>query len=216
LVRLDHVLVPPELPADSWRGSRLPPALIALVLPDGQRLQRFHKDVFKIHFLVTVIAPIISVAGFVWALYTFGLNRLPSVGDSTGYEGYTPAALARRPAFEPWWPQMFAGILFAYAAGLERFCGPAVILIKRAQVEVNKAVHIGHELGLVGIEQACGSQEMTQCFPVVPGVVFADAGLAGEIRPRIGLLRQSKAWPYSLAASEYRSFANKFSARASS
>jgi len=71
------------------------------------------KNVFKIQFLVTVIAPIISVAGFVWALYTFGLNRLPSIGDSTGYEGYTPAALARRPAFEPWWPNMIAGILFA-------------------------------------------------------------------------------------------------------
>jgi len=71
------------------------------------------KNVFKVHFLVTAIAPIISVVGMVWAFYTFGINRVSSIGDSTGYEGYTPAALARRPAFDPWLPHMFAGILFA-------------------------------------------------------------------------------------------------------
>jgi hypothetical protein len=71
------------------------------------------KNVFKIHFLVAAIAPIISVAGMVWAFYTFGMNRVPSIGDSTGYEGYTPSALARRPAYDPWWPHMIAGIIFA-------------------------------------------------------------------------------------------------------
>ncbi|MBO3803283.1 MAG: hypothetical protein JTT11_05335 [Candidatus Brockarchaeota archaeon] len=71
------------------------------------------KNVFKIQLLVAAIAPIISVAGTVWAFYTFGQNRMPSAGGWSLYEYYSPTALARRPAYDPWWPHMIAGILFA-------------------------------------------------------------------------------------------------------
>jgi len=76
------------------------------------------KNVFKIQFLVAAIAPIISVAGMVWAFYTFGQATMPSAGGWSLYEYYSPTGLQRRPAVDPWWPQMSAGILFAIAISL--------------------------------------------------------------------------------------------------
>lgn len=74
-----------------------------------------NKSVFKTQFLIAAIAPIISVAGTVWAFYTFGQNRMPSAGGWSLYEYYSPTGLEHMPAYDPWWPQMFAGILFAIA-----------------------------------------------------------------------------------------------------
>jgi len=76
------------------------------------------KNVFKIQFLVAAIAPMISVAGMVWAFYTFGQIKMPSAGGWSLYEYYSPQGLQHMPAYDPWWPQMFAGIAFAIVISL--------------------------------------------------------------------------------------------------
>jgi hypothetical protein len=70
------------------------------------------KNVFKVQLLVSVLAPL-SFVGIVWGYYTFGITKLPWGSWYSAYESYTPDALRNRPAYEPWWPHMLAGIIFA-------------------------------------------------------------------------------------------------------
>ena len=73
------------------------------------------KSVFKIMLFVSILAPVIALAGDIWGMYTFGVTHLVQVSGSwsSAYSGVTPEALKNRPAYEPWWPQMLAGTVFA-------------------------------------------------------------------------------------------------------
>jgi len=72
------------------------------------------KSVFKIMLFVSILAPVIALVGDIWGMYTLGVTHLPGVSWSSGaYSAVTPEALANRPAYEPWWPQMLAGTVFA-------------------------------------------------------------------------------------------------------
>jgi hypothetical protein len=74
------------------------------------------KMVFKVLMLVSVASPILALIGAVWGFHTFGVTRLPTASGSW-WSAYNwlgnPTALARRPAYPPWWPQMLAGIIVA-------------------------------------------------------------------------------------------------------
>lgn len=74
------------------------------------------KSIFKILLFVSILAPLVSVAGAIWGFYTFGVTKMPtSVGRwGSAYESWSPTGMARRPAYEPWWPNMLAGIIFAF------------------------------------------------------------------------------------------------------
>jgi hypothetical protein len=74
-----------------------------------------NKNIFKIQLFVCVLAPFIAIAGTVWAFYTFGIQRSAygSQAFYSWYNGYTPDAVANRPTYEPWWPNMLAGMIFA-------------------------------------------------------------------------------------------------------
>jgi len=73
------------------------------------------KSVFKVLLFVCILAPLLSLIGAVWGFYTFGVTKMPTSSGSwySWYEGYTPDAAANRPTYEPWWPNMLAGIVFA-------------------------------------------------------------------------------------------------------
>jgi len=73
------------------------------------------KNVFKILLFVSILAPLLGVMGGVWSFYAFGVTKMPTSNGrwSSLYSGWTPAAMATRPAYEPWWPNMLAGIVFA-------------------------------------------------------------------------------------------------------
>jgi hypothetical protein len=73
------------------------------------------KSVFKIMLFVSILAPLIALAGDIWGMYTFGVTHLVQVSGSwsSAYSGVTPDAMRNRPAYEPWWPQMIAGAVFA-------------------------------------------------------------------------------------------------------
>lgn len=74
------------------------------------------KAVFKTLLPVSVVAPLLALLGAVWSFHTFGITKLPTASGSW-WSAYNwlgnPVALARRPAYPPWWPQMLAGIIVA-------------------------------------------------------------------------------------------------------
>jgi hypothetical protein len=74
-----------------------------------------NKMVFKILLIVNVVAPLLSALGAIWAFYTFGVTKMQTSASLwySAYSTYSPTNLATRPAYEPWWPNMIAGIIFA-------------------------------------------------------------------------------------------------------
>jgi hypothetical protein len=73
------------------------------------------KSVFRVLLFVCILAPFLSIIGAVWGFYAFGLMKMPASSTlwCSCYDSRTPSALANRPAYEPWWPNMLAGIIFA-------------------------------------------------------------------------------------------------------
>ncbi|MEM1569970.1 MAG: DUF6785 family protein [Candidatus Bathyarchaeia archaeon] len=78
------------------------------------------KTVFKILLPISVIAPLLTLLGAVWGFHTFGITKLPTASGSW-WSAYNwlgnPSALARRPAYPPWWPHMLAGVVVAIILG---------------------------------------------------------------------------------------------------
>jgi hypothetical protein len=74
-----------------------------------------NKSIFKILLFISVLAPLFSIIGTIWGLYAIGVRNMPYTAGNwySKYEGTTPDALATTPAYEPWWPNMLAGIVFA-------------------------------------------------------------------------------------------------------
>ena len=74
-----------------------------------------NRSVFKILLIVNIVAPLLSVIGAIWAFYTFGITKMPTTSSLwySAYSTYSPSNLINRPAYEPWWPNMLAGIVFA-------------------------------------------------------------------------------------------------------
>ena len=74
------------------------------------------KNIFKILMFTSVVAPLVATIGAVWALYAFGLQRLPTANNfawSYIESRAWPSGLARRPAYAPWAWHLVGGIIWA-------------------------------------------------------------------------------------------------------
>jgi hypothetical protein len=73
------------------------------------------KNVFRILLFIFLMVPIISVVGTVWGFYAFGIQKMATTSRMwcSCYSGRTPDALVNRPAYDPWWPNVLAGIISA-------------------------------------------------------------------------------------------------------
>ena len=76
-----------------------------------------NRSIFKVVLLANAIGILTAMLGMIWAMYTFGARNLPSFIDYWGSSYFdsrvNPDSIARRPAYEPWIPNMIAGIIFA-------------------------------------------------------------------------------------------------------
>jgi len=70
-----------------------------------------NRSIFKVLLVVGILAPLISQLGYLWGLYTFGVNRLPS----TSWTSLIPpvSSVPNWPVPGEWIPHFIGGILFA-------------------------------------------------------------------------------------------------------
>lgn len=73
------------------------------------------KSVLSIMLFIYILAPLLSLVGAIWGFYTFGTTKLPWTATRwySVYSVVSPESMAPLPAYEPWWPNMLAGITFA-------------------------------------------------------------------------------------------------------